>query len=349
MTSDLQWWSEKANRAPLLTAAQEISLGTAVQAWATHPDGPDHCPAPIRRRGLRARERMVTANLRLVLKFGQKWRTRVKPADWPDLISEGNLGLIEAAMKFDPSKGYRFSTYAWWWVKAACDDWCNRRALMIKPPTTQAPLMQQIRAATRAQGAEGVTREQLAATLGMKVERVAEVLERDQLQTVASFDAHWQHEDEMGSMIDLIVPASAETAPEESAEVDQVRRALARLDTRTAQVVEALHGIDQPAITPAEFAALHGMKPSMVRQIAASGQAQLRDLLRAAAPEPAPRQGMPATAEDFYQPEVMVFAFLLESPAAASTPEQVSPPCRSRIVRRSRVRLPYPELFVFAG
>lgn len=348
MSNDLQWWSEQASRAPLLTPAQEISLGTAIQSWLTHPGGRDHCPEPIRRRGLRARDRLVTSNLRLALKFSHHWRTRVRASDMQDLISQGNLGLIDAAEKFDPTKGYRFSTYARWWVRVHMDAWCNQRALMIRPPTTQAPLMHQIRVATRNHGADGVTREQLAGELGLKPERLAEVLERDQLQTVTSFDANWRSDDDGCSMAETI--AAPADAPDDSPEVARVRAALARLDSRTAQLIEALHGIDQPAVTPAEFAAREGIKPNLVRRIAASGQAQLRDLLRAESPEPPPSTGAiapePATTtgpEVFCQPDLMVFAFLL-GPSA----EQVSEPCRSRIVRRGRARLCYPELFIFA-
>jgi RNA polymerase primary sigma factor len=342
VTNDLQWWSDQASRAPLLTPAQEIILGTAIQDWLTHPDGRDQCPEPIRRRGLRARDRLVTSNLRLALKFSHHWRTRVRACDMQDLISQGNLGLIDAAERFQPAKGYKFSTYARWWVRVHMDAWCNQRAMMIRPPTTQAPLMHQIRVATRNHGADGVTREQLAGELGLKPERLAEVLERDQLQTVASFDANWRSDDDGCSMAETI--AAPDQAPDDSPDVARVRAALARLDTRTAQVLEALHGIDQPAVTPAEFAAVYGMRPTLVRQIAASGQAQLRELLRAATTEPAPRHVTAPAPEDFYQPEVMVFAFLLEPSA-----EQVPEPCRSRIVRRSRVRLCHPELFEFAG
>ena len=116
--STAQYLSE-IGRIPLLTAAEELHLGTIVQAWQQHPEGPDKCPALIRRRGVRARERMVSANLRLVVAIAKKQTHRAERVGLSllDLIQEGNIGLNRGVEKFDPARGYKLSTYAFWWIK----------------------------------------------------------------------------------------------------------------------------------------------------------------------------------------------------------------------------------------
>ena len=84
-----------------------------VRRWQDHPDGPEDAPADIRRRGLKARDRMVTANLRLV---GHVVLKRGGCAAVEDRLQAGAIGLIRAAEKFDPERGYKFSTYAYWWI-----------------------------------------------------------------------------------------------------------------------------------------------------------------------------------------------------------------------------------------
>ena len=106
-------------RIPLLTAAEEITLATAVQDWKTHPNGPDACPNPTRRRGIRARERMISANLRLVVSVAKKQTSNGAQFGLSllDLIQEGSIGLMRGVEKFDPARGYKLSTYAYWWIR----------------------------------------------------------------------------------------------------------------------------------------------------------------------------------------------------------------------------------------
>jgi RNA polymerase sigma factor (sigma-70 family) len=108
-------------RHPLLTHEQEIELGRQVREWQDWPGGPDAAPVEVRRRGLRARERMVCANLRLVAKVAGKYSTAAqrRGLELSDLIQEGSLGLQRGAEKYDPTRGYKFSTYAYWWIRQA--------------------------------------------------------------------------------------------------------------------------------------------------------------------------------------------------------------------------------------
>ena len=106
-------WLNSCGRQPLLTAAEELHLGAMVRTWQDHPDGPADAPAGIRRRGLRARNRMVAANLRLVAHISTR---RAGSGPMEDRYQVGAIGLIRAAEKFDPERGYKFSTFAYWWI-----------------------------------------------------------------------------------------------------------------------------------------------------------------------------------------------------------------------------------------
>jgi len=144
-------------RIPLLTSAEEITLGKAVQALRSLEEVAEELtlragglapsletwaaeaglsPQQLRRRrrmGQRARERMVAANLRLVVTIARKYASR--QLELEDLIQEGNLGLIKAVERFDPTRGYKFSTYAYWWIREGIT-----RAIADKSRTIRLPV-----------------------------------------------------------------------------------------------------------------------------------------------------------------------------------------------------------------
>jgi len=113
-----------AGRVPLLTAEEEIILGRKVQDMQqlleAKPQGPySSAERRMMHRGRRARDRMVTANMRMVVVISKQYCRRCDHLSQEDLMQEGTFGLIRAVEKFDPERGYKFSTYAYWWIRQA--------------------------------------------------------------------------------------------------------------------------------------------------------------------------------------------------------------------------------------
>jgi RNA polymerase sigma factor (sigma-70 family) len=128
-------WLNAAGRVPLLTAAEEVHLSQAIRRWQDWEGGPDAAPAQVQRRGLRARDRVVAANLRLVVSVANKYRGRITARNqcMSDAFQEGAIGLQRGAEKFDSTKGYKFSTYGYWWIRQAITRWIDRIDLIRLP------------------------------------------------------------------------------------------------------------------------------------------------------------------------------------------------------------------------
>jgi RNA polymerase primary sigma factor len=135
VTDAVGHWLNAAGRVPLLSAAEEVHLSQAIRRWQDWEGGPDAAPAQVQRRGLRARDRMVAANLRLVVSVANKYRGRITARHqcMTDAFQEGAIGLQRGAEKFDSTKGYKFSTYGYWWIRQAITRWIDRIDLIRLP------------------------------------------------------------------------------------------------------------------------------------------------------------------------------------------------------------------------
>jgi RNA polymerase sigma factor (sigma-70 family) len=133
MSDALGDYLNSISRVPLLTGEEELHLGRLVREWQDH----ENAPAAVARRGKRALDRLVSANLRLVVSVVTRYRRRfahlaIEPID---LVQAGNIGLIRAVEKFDPKRGYRFSTFAYWWIRQAVS-----RHIQEVHPTVRVPV-----------------------------------------------------------------------------------------------------------------------------------------------------------------------------------------------------------------
>ncbi|MEB3166513.1 MAG: sigma-70 family RNA polymerase sigma factor [Cyanobacteriota bacterium] len=192
-------------RIPLLTAAEEISLAREVQkgrqllevkeemtlraggveprleAWAVETGMGARQLQRCLRRAERARSRMVVANLRLVISLAKRYQHR--PADLEDLIQDGTIGLIRAVERFDPSRGYRFSTYATWWIRDGIGSALINRGRTIRLPSTMVDQLQRLRQVQQRLGQQlgrDPSLAELAEATGLKDLDIREVLFRAQ-------------------------------------------------------------------------------------------------------------------------------------------------------------------------
>jgi RNA polymerase primary sigma factor len=137
MTADAtRDYLEAISRYPLLTTQQEIQLARKIAQYMELRDNPSPTPAEQRliKAGLKARATMVNCNLRLVVHIAKRYTGRIKSMDMLDLCQEGNIGLQRAAEKFDASRGYKFSTYAYWWIRQSLKRAIDSKERMIKIP-----------------------------------------------------------------------------------------------------------------------------------------------------------------------------------------------------------------------
>ena len=246
MSSDITEWLAAAGRVPLLTAAEELHLGTLVQRHQSWPGGPDAAPANVRRSGLRARDRMISANLRLVVAVAKKYSGRLQrpgvALTLADLLQEGVIGLARGVEKFDPTKGYKFSTFAYWWVRQGVGRALSE-ADMVRLPTTQSDLpwkVSQTKTALQEQHNAEPTFEQIAAAMELDPAALQQNLTLvSRARSIANLDAPAANVDDSSTLLDL--QAGTGDLPLEVVALEhraeQVRAALALLPEQQRQVV----------------------------------------------------------------------------------------------------------------
>jgi len=116
-------------------------LSRVIQEWQT---AENPTPAQVRK-GRRAREKMINCNLRLVVSIAKRYTNRAKRMAFLDLVQEGNIGLTIAVERFDPYRGYRFSTYSYWWIRQAISRGIQQQDRTIKLPANAQELLNKIR------------------------------------------------------------------------------------------------------------------------------------------------------------------------------------------------------------
>ena len=182
MTSEQQAWLEAAARVPLLTQQEEIILGRQVQS-AAGIDPQSNRPEDVKalRRAHRARERLATANLRLVYRIAERYRRAVPESGFMDLLQAGAEGVMRAAGKFDPTNGSKFSTYSAWWIRERIQNEIDKNSRTIRPPTTITPKLRRlprVRQEITARLGRSPTVEELAVELKLSPAEVVTALQR---------------------------------------------------------------------------------------------------------------------------------------------------------------------------
>lgn len=257
----LRLYLREISETPLLTPAQEVELAHRIQKGDAA-----------------AREQMIKANLRLVVKIAHDYEGLGLPL--LDMINEGNMGLMRAVQRFDPSKGAKLSTYAAWWIKQSI-----KRALANQSKTIRVPvhLVDRIarikRVAMELQEEFGrePNDEEVAEVMGMTPKRVGELLRAS--QRPVSLDAPIGDDDDM-VVADRVKDEHVQTAYEELARDhshDMLREFLTRLDSRERMILSYRFGLDGGNERTLEEVGQHfGVTRERIRQIQNVSLAKLR-------------------------------------------------------------------------
>jgi RNA polymerase primary sigma factor len=261
-TDALQLFLREAGRHALLTAPQEVELAKAIE-----------------RGDMAAKQRMIQSNLRLVVSIAKNYRNQGLP--FLDLIQEGTLGLIRAVEKFDWRRGYKFSTYATWWIRQAVARALADKARTIRMPVHIVERMQKMNRAERTLWMElgrEPTLEEIAEEASLPIEQAREV--RAAARASASLDQP-VGEQEDAVFGDFV--AGDDPLPEESVEVALRSQALAlalqALTDRERQVLVLRYGlVDEEPKTLEEIGKRLGLTRERVRQIELESLRRLANL-----------------------------------------------------------------------
>ena len=288
----VSWYLATIGRIPLLTPAEEIELGNQVQAMmALTEDGTrdfqDSELTGKQRRmlriGRRAKERMMKANLRLVVSVAKKYQG--KGLELLDLIQEGSLGLERAVEKFDPTRGYKFSTYAFWWIRQSMT-----RAIACQSRTIRLPVHLSERLTTIRKVSLDLahklgampSRVEIAEAMDIPLDELDSLLR--QALTTSSLDAPVNGEEGRSFLGDLIADSSLEEPldiVEQRIHHEQLGRWLSHLSEQEQHVLRLRFGLEgNERHTLAEIGRLMEVSRERVRQVELKALRKLRNLTR---------------------------------------------------------------------
>jgi RNA polymerase primary sigma factor len=315
----VSWYLASIGREPLLTPAEEIELGNQVQAMmrllddhklaeppgshsspgnpTVHPSSSSGTPASgdttaseisiqqrkVLRIGQRAKQRMMKANLRLVVSVAKKYQG--KGLELLDLIQEGSLGLERAVEKFDPTRGYKFSTYAFWWIRQSMTRAIACQSRTIRLPVHLAERLSAIRKVSLDLAhklGSMPSRSEIAEAMGMPVAELDGLLR--QALTTSSLDAPVNGDEGRSFLGDLIADTAVEEPldrVERGMHHEQLSRWLSHLSDQERQVLELRFGLEgQERHTLAEIGRQLEVSRERVRQVELKALRKLRNLTR---------------------------------------------------------------------
>jgi RNA polymerase primary sigma factor len=266
-TDSLQLFLKDVGRVDLLTAAQEVELAKRIERG-------EH----------RAKQEMVEANLRLVVSIAKKYRNQGLP--FLDLIQEGTIGLVRAAEKFDYRKGFKFSTYATWWIRQAVARALADKARTIRMPVHVVEKLNKIVRSERKLRAE-LSREptpsEIARDLELTVEEVEQILRSSQTPVSLEKPVGDEEESEFGHFL----TDENEPLPDEAAETalrkEALEKILGMLSYRERRVLELRYGLNgEHPCTLDEVGRTFNVTRERIRQIENQSLKKLRALAESA-------------------------------------------------------------------
>lgn len=248
---------------------------------STHPLEPDQeadLALRIRRGDLQARNELVTANLRFVVSVAKQYQNLGVPLD--DLINEGNIGLIRAAERFDPTKGFKFASFAVWWIRQAILSFLVDKSRMVRLPQNITHVISRIRSAANAFEQENQrppSTAELAERTGMSEEKLEEYI--GHVSSTISMDAPLSSDTDV-TIGEMLEDTSSEAADRvliaESLRHD-LRVAMNSISRREQEIIRLYYGMDGESRSMDEIAMDYHLSRERVRQLIDRSVATLRD------------------------------------------------------------------------
>jgi RNA polymerase primary sigma factor len=278
MTADaMRDYLEAISRYPLLTTQQEIQLARKIAQYMELRDNPSPTPAEQRliKAGLKARATMVNCNLRLVVHIAKRYTGRIKSMDMLDLCQEGNIGLQRAAEKFDASRGYKFSTYAYWWIRQSLKRAIDSKERMIKIPIHMIDRIfkaLQVEIEFMKEHGRKPSKTELAKVMGLTVEQL--------LALVDCNSAHISLDelvtDDGNSLLDLIASPEVDIDYDLDHSKEHVQLALSYLTDMEQDIINKRYNQD---LTFTAIAKEHNVSRERIRQRTTRTHRRLRQLM----------------------------------------------------------------------
>ena len=232
----------------------------------------------IRKGDRKALERLTKANLRFVVSVAKQYQNQGLTLS--DLINEGNVGLIKAAEKFDETRGFKFISYAVWWIRQSILQAIAEQSRIVRLPLNQVGSVNKINKALNKFEQENERRpsvEEISATTDIPEEKVDDALKANSRHV--SVDAPFS-DDEGGSMLDVMADTNAPTVDNElllESLREELRKVLGTLKERERLVIKDFYGIDTQEKTLEEIGTRYGLTRERVRQIREKAIRKLRN------------------------------------------------------------------------
>ncbi len=259
---------QQIGKIPLLNAEQELEVAKKIKE-----NGDTN-----------AINKLINANLRLVVSIAKKYIGR--GLSFLDLIQEGNMGLMKAAERFDYSKGYKFSTYATWWVQQAITRAIADKSRMIRLPVHMIEMLSKIKKATidlTTENGVAPSREDIAQRLGISINKLASLIKS--AQDTISIESPTTSKDDTGKLGDLIVDESTlspDTKVTNDSLLTDVRRMLNQLSPKERDVLIMRYGLDDDGVkkTLEEIGSRYNVSRERIRQIENRAISKLKKMCR---------------------------------------------------------------------